>query len=417
MGALRRKKAHRPAAPFALQVNALQAMSRQVFGFRLAMIALAAPSALLNASPGVGVRLVGTAVVVTFMVSYALLRDWERFAPLLLRHPTLLAVDTLLGSLLLVSAGPDTTLAYVSVCTPLLAGILYGWRGAACFASLQGLILLLVHTTLAARSGASVAERLLLPGFCVITGALGSALRGLMLRFGEATEALAETRARLAAAEAVAAERDRLAREMHDSLAKSLYGVALAAEALAAGAEQPVREQAESIAGAARRAAGESRDLLTDLRLGAGEELDVLDELASRTTDFATRTGLPTTYRATGERSAVPVPPFVARELLTIAAEALDNAHRHADASRVEVSAGVHGDVLRVTVHDDGKGLPPGTSLDALRRAGHFGLLGMSERAVALGARLRIGRGGPGTEVSVELRLPLRVGQFEKGAA
>ncbi|QZZ29917.1 MULTISPECIES: sensor histidine kinase [unclassified Streptomyces] len=417
MGALRRKKAHRPAAPFALQVNALQAMSRQVFGFRLAMIALAAPSALLNASPGVGVRLVGTAVVVTFMVSYALLRDWERFGPLLLRHPTLLAVDTLLGSLLLVSAGPDTTLAYVSVCTPLLAGILYGWRGAACFASLQGLILLLVHTTLAARSGASVAERLLLPGFCVITGALGSALRGLMLRFGEATEALAETRARLAAAEAVAAERDRLAREMHDSLAKSLYGVALAAEALAAGAEQPVREQAESIAGAARRAAGESRDLLTDLRLGAGEELDVLNELASRTTDFATRTGLPTTYRATGERSAVPVPPFVARELLTIAAEALDNAHRHADASRVEVSAGVHGDVLRVTVHDDGKGLPPGTSLDALRRAGHFGLLGMSERAVALGARLRIGRGGPGTEVSVELRLPLRVGQFEKGAA
>ncbi|GAV41818.1 sensor histidine kinase [Streptomyces acidiscabies] len=417
MGVLRRKGILRTPAPLALQVNALQAMSRQVFGFRLAMIALAAPSALLNASPGVGVRLVGTAVVVTFMVSYALLRDWERFGPLLLRHPSLLAVDTLLGSLLLVSAGPDTTLAYVSVCTPLLAGILYGWRGAACFASLQGLILLLVHTTLAARSGAGVAERLLLPGFCVITGALGSALRGLMLRFGEATEALAQTRARLAAAEAVAAERDRLAREMHDSLAKSLYGVALAAEALAAGAEQPVREQAELIAGAARRAAGESRELLTDLRGGAGEELDVLDELASRATDFASRTGLPTTYRATGERSAVPVPPFVARELLTIAAEALDNAHRHADASRVEVSAGVHGDVLRVTVHDDGKGLPPGTSLDALRRAGHFGLLGMSERAVALGARLRIGRDGPGTEVSVELRLPLQVGQFEKGAA
>ncbi|WP_416972018.1 sensor histidine kinase [Streptomyces sp. 4F14] len=420
MGVSRRKGVPRPVAPLALQVNALQALSRQVFGFRLAMIALAAPSALLNASPGVGVRLVGTAVVVTFMVSYALLRDWERFGPLLLRHPSLLAADTLLGSLLLVSAGPDTTLAYVSVCTPLLAGIAYGWRGAACFASLQGVILLIVHTTLEARSGASVAERLLLPGFCVITGALGSALRGLMLRFGEATEALAETRARLAAAEAVTAERDRLAREMHDSLAKSLYGMALAAEALAAGADQRVREQAESIAGAARRAAGESRELLTDLRGGEsedGDEMDVLDELAVRTTDFASRTGLPTTYRATGERSAVPVPPFVARELLTIAAEALDNAHRHARASRVEVSAGVHGDVLRVTVHDDGTGLPPGTSLDALRRAGHFGLLGMSERASALGARLRIGRGGRGTEVSVELQLPPRVGQSEKRAA
>ncbi|HEY8987002.1 MAG TPA: histidine kinase [Streptomyces sp.] len=409
----------------ALQINALQAMSRQVFGFRLAMIALAAPAALLNASPGVGVRLVGTAVVVTFMVSYALLRDWERFGPLLLRHPSLLAVDTLLGSLLLVSAGPDTTLAYVSVCTPLLAGIVYGWRGAACFASLQGVILLLVYTTLEARSGASVAERLLLPGFCVITGALGSALRGLMLRFGEATEALAETRARLAAAEAVAAERARLAREMHDSLAKSLYGVALAAEALAAGADQPVREQAKSIAAAARQAAGESRELLTDLRDKEGEELDVLDELAARTADFTTRTGLPATYRTTGDRLTVPVPPAVARELLTITAEALDNTHRHADATHVEVTAGVDDGVLRVTVHDDGKGLPPGTSLDALRGAGRYGLLGMTERAAALGARLSVGADGQGTEVRLELdlgpvsgrELPPPVGQFGRGAA
>ncbi|MCZ9342314.1 two-component sensor histidine kinase, partial [Streptomyces sp. TRM76130] len=130
-----------------LQVNALQAMCRQVFGFRLAMIAVAAPAALLNAGPGVAVRLVGAAVVVTFMGSYVLFRDWERFGPLLLRHPTLLAVDTLFGALLLVSAGPDTTLAYVSVCTPLLAGLVYGWRGAAVFASLQSLILLLAYAT------------------------------------------------------------------------------------------------------------------------------------------------------------------------------------------------------------------------------------------------------------------------------
>lgn len=70
-----------------LQVNALQAMCRQVFGFRLAMIAVAAPAALLNAAPGLGTRLVGAAVVVTFMGSYVLFRDWERFGPLLLRHP------------------------------------------------------------------------------------------------------------------------------------------------------------------------------------------------------------------------------------------------------------------------------------------------------------------------------------------
>ncbi len=264
----------RPSGPVTdtqLQVNALQALCRQAFGFRLAMIAVAAPSALLNAGPGWGVRLVGIAVVVTFMVSYALFRDWERFGPLLLRHPTLLAADTLFGALLLVSAGPDTTLAYVSVCTPLLAGLIYGWRGAAVFASLQGVILLLVHATLD-KPHTEPAETLILPGLCVIAGAVGSSLRKLMLHLGEATRALATVRARLAVTEAVDAERARLAREMHDSVAKTLHGVALAADGLAcsAGAARMdpalVKRQAELVARSARRAAAESRELLTDLR-------------------------------------------------------------------------------------------------------------------------------------------------------
>lgn len=296
-----------PALP--LQVNALQAMCRQVFGFRLAMIALAAPSALLNANPGWGTRLVGSAVVVTFMVSYVLFRDWERFGPLLLRHPTLLALDTLFGSLLLISAGPDTTLAYVSVCTPLLAGIVYGWRGAAVFASLQSLILLLAHATL--RKGhVDLAESLLLPGFCVINGALGSALRNLMLRFGTATQALTTVKARLAVTEAVDAERARLAREMHDSVAKTLHGVALAADGLANSASAPdtdpalIKQQAELIARAARRAAAESRELLEDLRQESDPSptTDILTQLATYTSDFTRRTGLPATFHPCGRR-------------------------------------------------------------------------------------------------------------------
>ncbi|WP_079078869.1 sensor histidine kinase [Streptomyces sp. DSM 15324] len=403
-----------------LQANAVQAMCRQVFGFRLAMIAVAAPSALLHASPGLGVRLVGAAVVVTFMGSYVLFRDWERFGPLLLRHPALLAADTLVGTLLLISAGPDTTLAYVSVCTPLLAGIVYGWRGAACFASLQSLILLLVQATVGrgagagAGSGAGLAEHLLLPGFCVITGAVGSTLRGLLLRFGEATHALAAVRARLAAAEAVTAERARLAREMHDSVAKTLHGVALAADALAAAADPAhVRRQAELVATSARRAAAESRDLLADLRqapprAGEGGGVDVLPELAAHADDFAERTGLRVTYRPTGDRTTLPVPPAVARQLLTITAEAMENAHRHADPTAVEVRAGVEDDLLTLTVHDDGRGLPPGTTLEHLRATGRFGLLGMAERAACVGARLRIAsdaRARPGTEVRLELPL------------
>jgi signal transduction histidine kinase len=384
-------------------------MCRQVFGFRLAMIALAAPAALLGASPGMGVRLVGAAVVITFMTSYVLFRDGERFGPLLLRHPGLLALDTLLGSLPLISAGPDTTLAYVGLCTPLLAGVVYGWRGAACFASLQSLILLLVHATHPDSRHAGLAETLLLPGLCVVTGAAGSTLRGLLLRFGEATKALTAVQARLAVSEAVAAERARLARELHDSVAKTLHGVALAADGLAAtaGTADParVREQAELIARCARRAAGEARTLLTDLR---GEPVtDVFAELAARTRAFATRTGVRATYRRTGQAALPPVPPAVAHQLLGIAEEAMENAHRHAAPTHVGVEAGVHDGLLRISVHDDGPGLPPGTTLEHLRRTGHFGLLGMVERAACAGARIRIGRGERtgGTQVCLELPL------------
>ncbi|MDO0935983.1 histidine kinase [Streptomyces sp. DG2A-72] len=412
-----RPQGRRPSAPaLPLQVNALQAMCRQVFGFRLAMIALAAPSALLNANPGWGTRLVGIAVVVTFMVSYVLFRDWERFGPLLLRHPTLLALDTLFGSLLLISAGPDTTLAYVSVCTPLLAGIVYGWRGAAVFASLQSLILLLAHATL--RQGhADLAESLLLPGFCVINGALGSALRNLMLRFGTATQALTTVKARLAVTEAVDAERARLAREMHDSVAKTLHGVALAADGLANSASARdtdpalIKQQAELIARAARRAAAESRELLEDLRQESDPRptTDILTELAAYTRDFTRRTTLPATFRPTADAGdqLLPLPRAVARQLLTIVGEAMENAHRHASATQVNVRAGVHDGVLRISVYDDGRGLPPGSTVEQLRGSGHFGLLGMVERAESMGARLHIGRGDHARGTEVRLELPL----------
>ncbi|MDT0387157.1 sensor histidine kinase [Streptomyces dubilierae] len=397
-----------------IQVNALQAMCRQVFGFRLAMIALATPTALVNANEGLPTRLVGAAVVVTFMTSYVLFRDWERFGRLLLRHPVLLAADTLFGALLLIAAGPDSTLAYVSVCTPLLAGLVYGWRGAAVFASLQALLLLLIHAA-QEDPAPGIAESTLLPGLCVIAGAVGSSLRNLMLRFGAATQALTTVQARLAVTEAVSAERARLAREMHDSVAKTLHGVALAADGLTgtAGAERMdpdlVRQQAALVARSARRAAAESRELLADLRRESDPDqgTDVLVELAARTRDFSARTGLPAVYHPTGDHAVPPVPPAVARQLLTIASEAMENAHRHAEPTRVDVRAGVHGGLLRISVHDDGRGLPPGTTLEQLRRAGHFGLVGMVERAASVGARIRIGRGGhtKGTEVRLELPL------------
>ncbi|WP_167157322.1 histidine kinase [Streptomyces sp. MBT27] len=391
----------------ALQVNALQAMCRQVFGFRLAMIATGAPFALAGAAKGAPGLLVGLAVLVTFMGSYVLFRDWERFGPLLLNHPWLLAVDAVFGALLLITATPESSLGYVTTCTPLLAGLVYGWRGAGVFAGLQVAILTLVYAT-GPRHQLADASALLLPGFCVMAGAVGVTIRNLLFRFGAASQALTETRARLAVHDAVEEERARLARDLHDSVAKTLHGLALAAEGLATSADRmdpaALRHRAELVARAARRAAAESRELLGDLRRTRGE-VDVLRELSSLVADFTARTAVRAEWRALGRDPAPMLPAGVARQLLTIAGEALDNAHRHAGPARVQVSAGVEGALFRLSVQDDGRGLPPGTTLDDLKRTGHFGLVGMVERAAAIGARIRVGRGSAaaGTEVRVEL--------------
>ncbi|MFD3519653.1 sensor histidine kinase [Streptomyces sp. NPDC058653] len=400
---------HIPSLP--IQVNALQALCRQTFGFRMAMIVLAAPFALDRTAEGFATWLVGLSVLVTFMLSYFLLRDWERFGPILLRHPSLLAIDMLFGALLLVTASPASTLAYVTICTPLLAGLVYGWRGAALFAVLQSLI---VGGAYAVNTDVEVAfNALLLPGLCIVAGAIGSTLRNLMLGFGTASQALTEARARLAVTGAVEEERARLAREMHDSVAKTLHGLAMAADGLASTADRmdplTVKHQAELVARSARRAAAESRELLSDLRRESGLDggVDVVAELRSRTDDFSRRHGLKASFRQLGDSAMPAIPHAVARHALTIATEAMENAQRHAHPSYVDVSAGVVRDVLRISVYDDGKGLPEGTSLEDLRRAGHFGLVGMVERAASIGARIRIGRGraAKGTEVRLELSL------------
>ncbi|MBT1189187.1 histidine kinase [Streptomyces sp. CJ_13] len=393
----RDRPAARTAGPSpALQANALQALCRQVFAFRLVMIALGTPLALGRTAPGGPTYLVGGAVLVTFMLSYALFRDWERCGPLLLRHRWLLAADMAFSALLLIAARPESPLGLVAVCTPLLAGLVYGWRGSAVYAAIQAVIVALS------------AEGLTLAVLCVLAGAAGACLRDLLFRFGSASQALTETRARLAVAEAVRGERDRLAREMHDSVAKTLHGLALSADALARTTDPAaIRRQAELLSGAARRAAAESRELLTDLRRDLDAPgvslLGELRRLAPAGTEI----------RATGTLPVVPG--VVARQLLAVTAEALENARRHAGAARVEVEVGADHTRLTLAVRDDGRGLPAaGADLSLLREAGRFGLLGMTERAASIGARIHIGArpdGLPGTEVRLDLPLAALTGE------
>ncbi|MDQ1036423.1 signal transduction histidine kinase [Streptomyces sp. V3I8] len=432
-----RARASRPTGYFAddaaapgsvrLQLNALQALCRQAFAVRLTMIAIGAPFATANASDGLPRHAVVTAAVLAVTGSYAMLRDWDRFAPKLLAHPTLMAVDLVFGAILLLTAPPASPLAYAAVCTPLLAGLLYGWRGSGVFTGLQLVVLLTTFRAWQHHPGTG-ASTLLIAGFCIAAGIIGVTLRNLMFQFGTAGQALAEANSRLAVAEAVESERARLAREMHDSVAKTLHGLALSAEALAVAADhdtdpRALKAQATAVAGAARRAAAESRELLTDLRAHTAMSTpptdllaDLLTELASRVTDFESRTGMRTTFtHETVPAAAVPlraVPPEASRHLLAIASEALENAHRHAShATHVHVSLAVTHPAphcaLHLTVRDDGEGTPVSLAdIPVLAKTGHFGLLGMLERAASVGADLRLHSAeGGGTEVTLSLPL------------
>ncbi|MCX4234174.1 sensor histidine kinase [Streptomyces ortus] len=405
-----------------LQLNALQALCRQAFAIRLALIAIGAPFATANATDGFPRHAVLTAAVLGVMGSYAMLRDWDRCAPQLLAHPTLMAVDLFSGAVLLLTASPASPLAYAAVCTPLLSGLLYGWRGSGVFTGLQLVVLLTVFRAWEHRPGAG-ASTLLIAGFCVAAGVIGVTLRNLMFRFGTAGQALAEANSRLAVAEAVESERARLAREMHDSVAKTLHGLALSAEALAVAADsgtdsRTLKSQATAVAGAARRAATESRELLSDLRAHTAMSTpptDVVTELASRVGDFTARTGieatfthLPTPTPTLALATPTPtLPPSAPRQLLAIASEALENAHRHANATHVRVTLECSRSALRLTVRDDGAGTAVSLDdVDALANTGHFGLLGMLERAASVAAELRLHSTAPGgTEVTLTVPL------------
>ncbi|MFJ2827724.1 sensor histidine kinase [Streptomyces sp. NPDC087263] len=407
-----------------LQLNALQALCRQAFAVRLAAIAIGAPVAMANATDGPPRYAVLAAAVLGVMGSYAMLRDWDRFGPRLLAHPTLMAVDLAFGAILLLTASPASPLAYATVCTPLLAGLLYGWRGSGVFTGLQLIVLLTVYRAWAHHPGTG-ANTLLIAGFCVGAGIIGVTLRNLMFRFGAASEALSEATSRLAVAEAVESERARLAREMHDSVAKTLHGLALAAEALAAAAEasctseasdpsdpkalnaldglKALKGQATTVAGAARRAAAESRALLSDLR----HHTDLVSELTLRTADFESHTHIRTSLNHKGGRCPS-LPDTTAHHVLAIVSEALENTHRHAGAKRVTIELEASDTALTVRVQDDGRGLPAATTLQDATKTGHFGLLGMTERAATLNARIHLGPSPQGgTEVAVTLPVTL----------
>jgi signal transduction histidine kinase/ligand-binding sensor domain-containing protein len=198
---------------------------------------------------------------------------------------------------------------------------------------------------------------------------------------------------------AVAEERNRLARDLHDSVSQALYGVTLYSEAaaghLALGNGERAAEHLRELQDTAQEALAEMRLLIFELRPPILEELGLAAALQARLQAVEGRAGVRTEFRTNVEER---LPPAIEEGLYRIGQEALNNALKHADAETVCVELHREGNRTVLRIADDGSGFEPATAGDG----GGLGLAAMRERAEAIGARLEIeSRAGRGTTVAV----------------
>jgi signal transduction histidine kinase len=196
-------------------------------------------------------------------------------------------------------------------------------------------------------------------------------------------------------------ERNRLARELHDSVTQQLFAVTLAAQSaseLLARGEDAAGTELERVQALARGAMDELRSVVFELRPVALEAEGLASALRKHVEVLRRVSGTPIELRIAAA-PALSAP--ASAQVFRIAQEALQNALRHADATRIEVVLEDGGGTLALVVADDGRGFDPAASDVRGRR---LGLTSMEERAADLGGRLVVDtRPGAGTAVRLEV--------------
>jgi signal transduction histidine kinase len=204
---------------------------------------------------------------------------------------------------------------------------------------------------------------------------------------------------------AVLEERQRLARELHDSVTQSLYSVTLYANAanlsLAAGRHEATAGYLADIEETGIEGLRDMRLLIYQLHPPVLEAEGLVAVLQTRLAAVEERAGLQTQLHVEGERR---LPIEIEEDLYWIAQEALNNIHKHADAQHVTVALHFTPTTIRLDVVDDGVGF----DLQAVRaaRRGTGGLRSMNERTARLGGQLTfLTAPGEGTRLTVEVTL------------
>jgi NarL family two-component system sensor histidine kinase YdfH len=205
----------------------------------------------------------------------------------------------------------------------------------------------------------------------------------------------------------ITAERQRMARELHDTLAQGLAGLVLQLEAIDSNLSRGNTAKAQAITqqamDRARSTLADVRRAIDDLRSAEMPEIDLETAVCEEAGRFTAATGIPCELSI-----ALPLslPDDVRDNALRVVSEALTNIARHAQAQHTAVSLRPINQALDVEVRDDGVGFDP-----AQIGAGHYGLIGLRERARLIGGTLNIESApGQGTTLTVSLPLERSVG-------
>jgi two-component system sensor histidine kinase UhpB len=194
------------------------------------------------------------------------------------------------------------------------------------------------------------------------------------------------------------AERQRIARELHDEVGQTLTGVMLQIEGLAGSIPEELRGQLEEMRETARHGTEEVRRIARRLRPDALEELGLESALAALASSFERQTRIPVLRRLKQNAAVTPEEELV---IYRVAQEALTNVARHAEATWVQVELRHSADEIVLAVRDDGRGLP-----DRAAASSH-GIRGMRERAMLVGATLHI-ESRPDRGTVIALSIPRR---------
>jgi len=203
------------------------------------------------------------------------------------------------------------------------------------------------------------------------------------------------------------AERTRIARELHDTLLQSFHGLLLQLQAginLLPDRPRESRQVFMQVIDHMASAITEGRDTVQALRSSVTETNNLSGALQAFAHDLANESGGAASAQVDVQGTPQVLHPLVRDETFRIAAEALRNAFRHAQARRIAVEIRYEPQQLCVLVRDDGKGIEPEV-LSRGEKHGHFGLGGMHERAKVAGGQLAI-QSAPGGGTLVRFSVP-----------